>query len=94
MEPTKQLADEIFRERVRRARAMAPEDKLCAGIELFEQACERMRDGIRMQFPSADGREVERILPQRIQAIRKAEDYGIYRPIDEKESLPPLDDLD
>jgi hypothetical protein len=33
------LADGLYRERVLEARAMAPEDKLLAGEELFEYAC-------------------------------------------------------
>ena len=74
MEPSRELIDEIYRDRVRRAREMPPEEKLCAGIELFEEACQRMRDGIRMQFPSADAAEIERRLRQRLKRLRQVEE--------------------
>jgi hypothetical protein len=36
MEPTQELIDDIYRQKVLRARAMPPEEKLFAGIRLFE----------------------------------------------------------
>jgi hypothetical protein len=70
MEPTQELVDAIYRERVHRARRTAPEQKLLAGPELFEMACEITRAGIRHQHPDADEAQVEAILARRL-AIRK-----------------------
>ena len=69
----KDLADHILRERIVRARGMKPQDKLSAGIELFEFACEITRAGIRMQNPHADDAEVERILADRLELGRRLE---------------------
>jgi hypothetical protein len=70
MEPTQELIDDIYREKVRRARRMKPEAKLLAGIELFEYAAEITKAGIRSQFPLADEKEVLRILRERL-ALRE-----------------------
>lgn len=73
MEPTKELIDAIYRERVLRARATPPEEKLADGPRLFDRACRIMKDGIRMQFPGADEEEVERILRHRLAIVEKLE---------------------
>ncbi len=74
MEPIKVLADEIYRERIRRARNAPPEEKLLAGPRLFDLACRIMADGIRDQFPDADEQRVREILFQRIQLLRRLEE--------------------
>lgn len=66
MEPSKELLDAIYRQRVLRARAMPLEEKLLDGPRLFEMACRITRDGIRYQFPNADDQQVEEILAARI----------------------------
>jgi hypothetical protein len=81
MQPTQQLVDDIYRAKVLRARRQSVEEKLAGGIQLFEEVCGRMRDGIRMQFPHADSSEVEQILKQRLARLRKVEEYGIYHPV-------------
>ncbi|HWL95450.1 MAG TPA: hypothetical protein VNT79_18170 [Phycisphaerae bacterium] len=73
MEPTQELIDEIYRERVLRARATPPEQKLLDGPRLFDQVCRRMKDGIRMQFPNADEDEVRRILLERLAIAERLE---------------------
>jgi hypothetical protein len=45
---------------------MSPEEKLFAGAELFDYACEITKAGIRDQFPEADEEEVLRILRERL----------------------------
>jgi hypothetical protein len=71
MEPTKQLIDAIYRDRVLSARKTAPEVKLRASLELDEYACGLMRDGIRNQFPDADEQRVEEIVRQRLALARR-----------------------
>jgi hypothetical protein len=73
MEPTQQLIDELFRERVLRARQMTPEQKLLAGATLFEDVCERMAAGIRDENPGADEEKVQDLLRQRLALLRRLE---------------------
>ncbi len=73
MQPTKELIDAIFRERVEKARSMSPADKLLAGPRLFDQVCQRMAAGIRSQFPEADERRVQEILRERLALVRRLE---------------------
>ena len=75
------LMDDIFREKVRRARLIPPGEKMFSGLELFEEVEERMRAGVRHQFPAADAEEVERILRERFARIRLIEEHGLYRPL-------------
>jgi hypothetical protein len=66
MEPTKELLDAIYRERVLRARHTPLEKKFLAGAELFEQACRITMDGIRDQYGDIDEQRVQQILRQRL----------------------------
>jgi hypothetical protein len=70
MNPTRELLDDIYREKVLRARQTSPEEKLLEGPRLFEMACRITMDGIRSQHPDADEEEVLRILEQRL-ALRE-----------------------
>jgi hypothetical protein len=63
---TQRLIDELYREELREAREMAPEQKLLLGEELFIYACSITMAGIRNQFPEADEAERRRILEQRL----------------------------
>ena len=74
MEPTKELIDELYRERVEAARRMSPEDKLLAGARLFDLTSKIMADGVRGQFPDADEHRVQEILRRRLDLIRRRED--------------------
>ena len=67
MDAIKELAADIFRERVLRARAMDPTEKFLAGQRLFEMACQVTMDGIREDFPDADEERVREILRQRFE---------------------------
>jgi DNA-directed RNA polymerase sigma subunit (sigma70/sigma32) len=78
------LIDEIFREKVLRARAQSTGEKLMAGLKLFEDAVVRMRGGIQAQFPRLSAEEVEKELYRRIERIRQIEDHGFYQ------STPPI----
>ncbi len=42
-----------------------------------------MEAGIRHQFPGADDDEVRRILRERIDRLRRVEEYGIYRRVED-----------
>jgi len=74
MQPTKELIDAIYWERVQKARRMSPEDKLFAGARLFDRSCRIMADGIRSQFPEADEHRVQEILRERLALVRRLEE--------------------
>jgi hypothetical protein len=73
MGPTKELVDDIYRERVLRARRTPIEQKLFAGAELFEYACRLTCDGIRHQNPGIDESRVQQILRDRLALARRLE---------------------
>jgi hypothetical protein len=83
-EPTRELLDDIFRRRVLQARATPPDQRLVDCLELYDRARSVMQDGIRMQFPDADEAEVERILGERLDRVRRMEEYGLYQPVAEQ----------
>ena len=73
MQPTKELIDELDRERVEKARQMSPEEKFFGGARLFDRSCRIMADGIRSQFPEADEHRVQEILRERLALVRRRE---------------------
>lgn len=75
MEPTKELDDALYRERVHRARRMTPEQKFLAGPRLFDRACRIMLEGIRHQFPDADEARAQQILDERLALLRRLRKY-------------------
>lgn len=74
MEPTRELIDDIFRERVLRARRTPPEEKFLDGPRLFDYACGITLAGIRRENPDADERQVREILKQRLTLLRRLEE--------------------
>ena len=70
---TQRLIDELYREELREARAMAPEQKILAGQQLFEGACRMTLAGIRNQNPEATEAQCLEILRQRLELQRRLE---------------------
>lgn len=66
MQPTKELIDAIYLDKIRAARAMSPEDKLLAGPRLFERSCRIMLDGLRHENPDADEARLETLFRERL----------------------------
>jgi hypothetical protein len=75
----KELADAIYVEKIRRARAMKPTRKMGTGAELFAEVCGRMKAGIRAQFPIADETEVSDLLRRRLDRLEAVEDSGVFK---------------
>ena len=71
---TQRLIDELYREELREARAMAPEQKVLAGQQLFEGACRMTLAGIRNQNPGASTDQCREILRQRLEWQRRLEE--------------------
>lgn len=77
-----ELADDIYREKVLRARGTPLEQKLLAGPELFDMACVWMTAGIRSQFPDADDRRVRQLLLERLELARRIDNKGALNDLD------------
>ena len=71
MQPTQELVDELYRERVLWARAIPPEEKLLAGARLFEDVCERMAAGLRDENPEVDEATIQELLRRRLELLRR-----------------------
>lgn len=71
MEPTQELADSIYRERVLRARRTSLAEKLLLGPELFAGVCRRMADGVRNENPDADEQRVQELLQARLDLLER-----------------------
>ncbi len=74
MQPTKELIDELYRERVEKARQMSPASRLRVGLQLFSLTSRLMADGIRARFPDADDHRVQAILREQLALIRRREE--------------------
>lgn len=74
MKPTQELIDDIFRERVLRARRTPPEEKLLDGPRLFDLACRITMDGIRNENPGANEQQIKEMLAQRLALLRRLEE--------------------
>jgi hypothetical protein len=77
-ENIQELADSIYREKVRRARKASPSKKMGWGAELFAEVCGRMRSGIRSQHPEATNAEVEAILCKRLDRLTRLHESGVF----------------
>jgi hypothetical protein len=73
MENIKELADQIFRDRILRARRESPGQKLFDSLELFDFACGWTEAGIRNEYALASDEEVKRLLRKRLNLQRKLE---------------------
>lgn len=73
MQTLPELMDEIYRDRVLRARRQPLEAKFLAGAELFEQVCERMKAGLRAENPGADAATIDQLLRQRLDRLPSLE---------------------
>jgi len=73
MNPTPELIAQLHREDLEQARRMTPEQKLIAGAELFDYACEISKAGIRHQHPEADESMVLKLLRERLELAERLE---------------------
>ncbi len=76
MEPTRELGDQLYRDKVLAARAMTPTERMLAGAQLFEFACKIAAAGIRAQYPGASEEEVAQRLAARLELGRRLEQCG------------------
>ncbi|HWE35220.1 MAG TPA: hypothetical protein VG406_01510 [Isosphaeraceae bacterium] len=79
MEPTRELADAIYRDRVLRARKRSPDEKFRAGAELFHEACQRMAAGLRMENPGVDEETIQALLVRRLDYLRRLRQHDVRK---------------
>jgi len=73
MEPSQELIDQLFVDKVMRARRMTPESKLLAPARLFEYARSITMAGIRNENPGASEERVQEIFRERLKLKRRLE---------------------
>jgi hypothetical protein len=73
MEPSREMIDQLFVDKVMRARRMAPESKLLAPARLFEYARSITMAGIRNEHPAASEEQVREIFQERLKLKRRLE---------------------
>jgi hypothetical protein len=77
-ENIQELADSIYREKVRRARAMTPEERVAEGFRLGEKRLREMRSEIRATLPNAEETNVELALRKRLVKESDEEERGLF----------------
>ena len=77
MEPTPELVNAIYREKVLRARRMAPQRRMEVGAELSDAGRQMMREAIRRQNPAASEDEIHLQIQYRLKLARKLEDIPL-----------------
>ncbi len=75
---TKALQNSIFQSKVARARQQPIDEKIFEGPRLFDQVCQRMRDGIRQERPQFTDDEVEDELRRRLAITKRIDERGFY----------------
>lgn len=75
------LIDELFADKVRRAREIPREDKLVEGPRLFDLNCQLIKGAIRSQFPQLSDEQVVQEYYRRLQIARAIDSAGIYRDV-------------
>lgn len=83
----KVLQDDIYRERVLRARQQTPEERLADVFELSNAVFIRMHDGAMGQFGLSDPGEGWRHVEERLSRLQKLHDQGRFAT--ERETLGP-----
>jgi ADP-dependent phosphofructokinase/glucokinase len=76
-----QLADAIYRDKVLRARAEEPGQKLIDGIRLFESALAFTRAGVAAELRTSDEEAISKGVQRRFDIVRRMEEHGIYSPV-------------
>lgn len=71
MNPTRQLIDELYLDKIHAARQMSPEQKFFAGPRLFERCRRVVLDGLRHENPDADEQRLNELLQQRLALVRR-----------------------
>ena len=77
MEPTAELIDAIYREKVLRSRRMTPSKRIAIGAELSDIGRQMMREAIRRENPAASSEQVHQMMRRRIELSRKLDNLPL-----------------
>ena len=77
----KELADDIYRRRVLRARAMTVGERLSATLEVMDHTLAMVKAGVQAMHPQADDVEVHRLLRRQRDRLRQVADHGIFQSV-------------
>lgn len=66
-----ELANQLYRERILRARRMPPEERVMDGPRLFDYACSITMSGLRHENPNATEAELRAALRKRLELAEK-----------------------
>jgi hypothetical protein len=77
VEPTDELVDAIYREKVLRARRMTPQRRVEVGAELSDMGRQMMREAILRQNPTATEEEIRLEMRYRFKLARRLEDVPL-----------------
>jgi hypothetical protein len=77
VEPSEELVDAIYREKVLRSRRMTVQRRMEVGAELSDMGRQMMREAILRQNPAATGDEIRREMRYRFKLSRKLEDIPL-----------------
>jgi hypothetical protein len=80
-EATQVLADAIYWDKVRRARATSLADRFMAGFELLETSLGFTRAGIAHQLGTDDDAEIAAELQRRFDVVRRVNERGLYQTV-------------
>jgi hypothetical protein len=81
MEPYAAQMDANFKARVQIARETSPDEKIRAGLRLFEMRCWYMKQEIRGEFPQLDENRVQEILIERLDSRRRMDEGILYQEV-------------
>lgn len=70
------LADELYRERVLRARRTPPEERILDGPRLFDYACAITLSGLRHEMPNASDSELRLALRRRLELAHRLDQHS------------------
>jgi hypothetical protein len=75
--PTQKLLDELFLDKVRRARAQDPAERLLDGPRLFDAECAALRDQFHRKYPEANKEQLDQRVRRHFDTTRMLERNGI-----------------
>jgi hypothetical protein len=77
MEPTSELIDALYREKILRARQMTLQKRVEVGAELSDIGRQMMRELILRENPSASQAQILQLMRQRLELKRKLDDIPL-----------------
>jgi hypothetical protein len=80
VEPTPELVEALYREKVLRARRMTPQRRVEVGAELSDVGRQMMREAIRRENPLATAEQVRQLMRRRIELARRLDDTPLPVP--------------